>query len=398
MVYIGNIYDKLVFLKIIFSIMSCMRYYIYYNIYLWGVSTGKERGAIMSSKCGGRSSVFIYKGGNEKRGIRALVEMYFKNKYFLFPDDNETLDKIKNDILLALVYSYIRCSESGYAEDEMIKELLHFALAILGYCSKNEREVWENELNDFYIMMFRHALELGMKYDHGIVVELLVKSGLLEMLSTCIDQLQPYDYDQDLISGYLRDSSISDTDKRMLCFMTHKVCKSVKEMIKINIDELTEDELIIAIRTQYFEGDDKERVNRRLLDLLKDLSSREDMKDKYDSLIKDVINLHVEYTIPISLYSEYMKTHPLYRILYYPETVDYEELDLKVFVNVKSHKIIENAGKYGGYPLYKRIRDVYYKYMGIKFCEAFSQILRIEIYKYLYETERKSKKNKKNKI
>ncbi len=69
----------------------------------------------MSSKCGGKSSVFIYKGGGEKRGIRALVKLHYKNKFFLFPDDSETLDKIKNDILLALEYSYRKCSEIGYA-------------------------------------------------------------------------------------------------------------------------------------------------------------------------------------------------------------------------------------------------------------------------------------------
>jgi hypothetical protein len=352
----------------------------------------------MSSKCGGKSSVFIYKGGGEKRGIRALVKLHYKNKFFLFPDDSETLDKIKNDILLALEYSYRKCSEIGYAEEEMIKELHNVALVILGYCSKNDREVWENELNDFYIMMFRYALELGQKYDHGIVAELLVKSGLLEILSICIDQIQEYDYGPDLVSGYLKEDSISDTDKHMLCFMTYKVCKSVKDIVKINIEELSEEELIVAIRTQYFEWNDKDRVNRRLLILLKDLSTREDMKEKYDSLIKDVINLHVEYALPISMYSEYMKSHPLYKMLYNPETVDYEKLDLKVFVNVKSQKIIKNAVEYGGYSLYKRIRDAYYKDMGIKFCEALNQILRIENYKYLYETERKTKKNRKNKI
>ena len=350
----------------------------------------------MSSKCGGKSSVYVYKGGDEKRGIRALVGLYFKNKYFLFPDDKETLEKIKKDILYAIIYSYIRCSEKGYAEEELIKEFHNIALVILGYCSKNDREVWENELNDFYIMLFRYVFEIGMEYDHGIVVKLLVNSGLLEILSLCIDQIQPYEYDPELILGYLMDPSVSDTDKRMLSFMTHRVCRPVKDIAKINIEELSEDELTAAIRTQYFESDDRERVNRRLFDLLRNLSLREDMKDKYASFVKDVINLHVEYAIPISAYREYIKSHPLYKILYCPETVDYEKLDLKVFVNVKSQKIINNAVEYGKYPLYKRIRDAYYKDMGIKFCEAFNQILRIENYKYLYETDRKEKKNRKN--
>jgi hypothetical protein len=63
---------------------------------------------------------------------------------------------------------------------------------------------------------------------------------------------------------------------------------------------------------------------------------------------------------------------------------------------VKSQRIIDNAIKYGSYVLYERVREEYRRDKRIKFCEAFRQILSIDIYKYIYDTEAEEKRKKLN--
>ena len=340
----------------------------------------------------GKSNEFHYKEGDEKRGIRLLADLFSKNKFYLFPADELSLTLIKDDIIKVIDISFERCSKKGYVEEAMLEELHNVAMVINGYCQKDDGEIWKREFNDFYIMMLKYAFELGCNFDKGIVLKLLIESGLLEFLSICIEQIQEYEYDFHIISEYLNDTSISVTDKHILCFMISKVCKSIREEVDIDIEELLWGELIIAIRTQYYLWDDKEKVRNRLLGIIRDMSRNCIKKKEYDSLVKEVIKLHIGNMLPIARYSDYVEYHTLYKLLYYPDTIDYNLIDLNAFVNVKSQRIIDNAKRHGGYLLYKRVRDAYYRNMGIKRCEAFRQILNNETYRMIYETERKSRR------
>ena len=336
-----------------------------------------------------------YLTDGEYRRVRPFVRVLGQKKPFKLPGDDDTIHKMQEDYLDIIDYIFKRCSGSGYAEKVMIEEMHNIALVIKGYCSKHEMDVWEEKWHDYHIRMFNHILKKGLKYNKAIIAKLLVESELPDILSMCISQVDPsYESDISLISEYLNDSAISEINKHMLCFMTSRVIKAVKKEAVINIERLNEDELITAIKVQYYDGDDKVKVNRRLVRLISNMQGNCDLKDKYDHIVKDVINLHIGNMLPITMYSGLIEYHILYRLLYHPGDIDYTSIDLNAFVNAKSRKIIDNAIKYGKYVLYKRVRDEFRKDMGIKFCEAFKQILSNEQYKYLYDLELENRKKR----
>ncbi len=342
----------------------------------------------------GKNRKTVYVGEDEQRNVRPLMELYVKNKQYMFPDDDKSIQNIQDDYLEKVHYIFYRCTKKGYAEKEMIEELHNIALVFRGYCSKDEQEIWKEKWNDYFIRFFDHILKCGLDHNRSVIATLLVESGLLEFLSLCISEIQTYEYEFGLISGYLEDASVSDVNKHMLCFMTSKVCPSVKEKVSINLEELSAEELIAAIRTQYYEGEDKLWVNRRLVSLLSEMDRADGKSDKYDLIVRDLINLHIGNMLPITMYRGLVEYHPLYKLLYHPDDIDYNSIDLNNFINIKSQRIIDNAIEHGGYILYKRIREKYRRDKRVKLFEAFRQILVLDRFKQLYDMDSSIKKKK----
>ena len=333
---------------------------------------------------------FEYKGGDENRGIRPMVDLYCRNRIYMFPKDRTTIFRIRNDITDLIEVAYIRMTDNGYIERQMVEEFHNAALVFNGYCQVDDGEIWNEYFNDYYIMLFRYILELGNNYNKRLVARLLTESGLIGQISKCIYQLQGYHYEYDLFAGYLGDRSIEEKDRNMLCFMSYPVCESLKDEVSIDIMSLSSEEIITGIKNHFFTDSDSRRLaEQRLLSIMKKLKCSRYNRTEYDMLARKIINLHIDQLISLNTYSGYIEDHPLYMLLYRPEAVDYSHLPLSYLVDVKSQIIIDNAIEYGDYVLYRRVREKYLKDMRLKFGSAFKQILSIEKYKYLYGVEKK---------
>lgn len=327
----------------------------------------------------------------ERRGIRRLVYLLYRDRICDFPTDEESLQKIMSDIMNFIDYSYRRTEEKGYVEAEMVEEFHNIALVLRGYCEIKYGDLWESVFSAFHKELFRYALEQGVKYNKGLIVKLLTQSEFILALSIYIFQYQAYEYDASLILDY---SDISDNDMNMLCFMTHQVCPNIKEKIRIDIKNLSVEDLLKGIATDYF-VDRKAEVNEHLRLLLEKLDN-ENNRERYDSIVRDILMLHIDNYIDIKPIEDMVKDHVVYRLLYDPTSVDYKTLDLNTFINIKSRKIVDNALSYGGYTLYKRVRKEYEKNRDIILVEAFRRILEKKNYRQIYNEEREeSKKDRK---
>lgn len=335
------------------------------------------------------SDGYHYKSDGERRGIRRMVELYCKDMIYEFPTDEESLRRIKEDIMDFIDYSFRRTDEKGYVEDEMVDEFHNIALVLRGYCEVKYGDLWKSVFNDFHKSLFSYALRQGVKYNKGLIVELLTKSEFLLALGIYIFQYQAYEYDSELILNY-KDISVEDKDINMLCFMTHQVCPTIKKEIKIDLNDLSVDDLLTGIETEYFRDKQEEAGDRikYLLKLLRD----ENNKDRYDSIVRKILMLHIDKRIDIRSLKELVEDHIVYKLLYYPETVDYESIELKTFINIKSRDIVNNAVIYGGYCLFKRIMAEYRRNRDIIYVGAFREILSNETFRRIYNEEREEAK------
>ena len=331
---------------------------------------------------------FVYKAG-ERRGIRSLVQLIFEGRICDFPTDKRSLDRIKSDIMDFIDYSYPRTEEKGYVEEAMIEEFHNIAIVLRAYCEVKYGDLWESVFSDFHKELFRYALEQGVKYNKGLIIKLLTQSEFILALSIYIFQYQAYEYDSNLILDY---SDIPTTDMSMLCFMTHQVCPNIKEKIRIDIKKLSVEELVKGIETNYF-TDRKEEVTDRIRLLLGRLY-HDNNRERYDSIVRDIMMLHIDDYIDLRPMEDMVRDHIVYKLLYHPETVDYEAMDLNTFINIRSRKIVENAITHGGYPLYKRIRREYERNRNVKNIDAFRCILEREDLRRRYYEEREEHRDK----
>lgn len=328
---------------------------------------------------------FQYKIG-ERRGIRSLVYLYYRNRIYDFPTDKESLDHILSDIMNAVNYCYRRIEERGYVEDEMVEEFHNIAIVLRGYCEVKYGELWDTVFSDFHRELFRYALEQGVKYNKGLIVKLLTQSEFILALSIYIFQYQAYEYDSNLILNY-NDISVDDKDINMLMFMTHLVCPGIKEKIKIDIMNLSAEDLIRGIGTEYFVGR-KEEIYGRIKLLLEKIGND---KDRYDSVVRDILMLYIDNLIDIKPFEDLVKDHIVYRLLYCPESVDYVSIELNTFINIRSGRIVDNAIAFGGYTLFKRVRKEYEKNEDIKYVDAFDRILKVDSFRRRYNEEKEAR-------
>ena len=325
---------------------------------------------------------FCYRTGNERRGIRSLVCLYYKDRVYEFPADKESLDRIMSDIMKTVDYCFKRTSEKGYVEPQMVEELHNIALVLRGYCEVKYGDLWNSVFNDFNKKLFRYVLEQGAKYDKRLTAKLLVRSELLQALSIYIYQFQNYECDINLILNY-NDISVEAKDRNMLCFMAYQVCHTLKDKYSVNMEELSVEELLTGIRTYYF-YDRKEETGRRIRELLSILKEDGTSGSQYDRLVRELFLLYEDKYINIRDFEDNIRQHILYKLMYHPGDIDYRLLDLNVFVNIKSRIMVDNAIKYGGYVLYKRVRQEYKRNKDIVYSEAFRQILDHEAFRRMY--------------
>lgn len=333
--------------------------------------------------CGNVPESYRYKAV-DRRGIRSLVHLYYRNRIYDFPTDEESLYRIKSDIMNFIDYSYNRTEEKGCVEEEMVEEFHNIALVLRGYCGVKYGDLWESAFSDFHRELFRYVLEQGVKYNKGLIIKLLTQSEFILALCIYIFQYQEFEYEPDLILKY---NDISVEDMNMLCFMTHRVCPNIKEKIKIEIRNLSAEELLKGISTDYF-ADRKKEINEHIRYLLQRLK-QEGNDDRFDSIVRDILMLHIDDYIDIGHIEDQVKDHIVYRLLYFPESVDYESVKLSTFINIKSQRIVDNALKYGGYTLFRRVRKAYEKNHDIKYVDAFRQILKHETFRQIYYEEKK---------
>ena len=325
---------------------------------------------------------FRYKA-DDRRGIRSLVHLYYKDRIYDFPTDEESLRRIKTDIKDFIDYSYRRTEDIGYVENEMVEEFHNIALVLRGYCEVKYGDLWASVFSGFHKELFRYALEQGVKYNKGLIVKLLTQSEFILALSIYIFQYQAYEYDSGLILKY---NDISVEDMNMLCFMTHQVCPNIRKKIKIDMKNLSAEDLLRGIGTDYF-IDRKEEVNDRIRFHLNRLKNDGD-KGRYDSIVRDILMLHIDNYIDLAPIEDLVKDHIVYRLLYQPESVDYGSVELNTFINIKSQKIVDNAICHGGYKLFRRVRKEYEKNKDIRYVDAFRQILEHDIFRRIYNEER----------
>ena len=329
------------------------------------------------------SDGYRYKTGNERRGIRSLMELYYRERTCDFPTDEETLQRIRGDIINFIDYSYGRTDKKGYVEDEMVEEFHNIAIVLREYCGVKYGDLWESVFNDFHKSLFSYTLKQGVKHNKGLVVELLTRSEFLLALDIFIYQYQAYECDSNLVLNY---NDISAEHKNRLCFMTHRVCPTIKKEVYIDINKLSVDDLLRGIETGFFH-DRKEEAGDRVryhINVLKD----ENDKERYDSIVRKIIMLHIDNLIDIKSLKDMIKHHIVYKLLYLPETVDYETIELKTFINIKSRDILNNAIAHGGYCLFKRVMTEYRRNQDIIYVEAFREILSNESFKRIYNEER----------
>lgn len=330
----------------------------------------------------GNGSGNIQRRTGERRKFRGLLELYLRDRICDFPTDKESLWLLKENIMNFIDYCYLRTDEKGSVEDEMVEELHNIALILRGYYEVDKGEQWKSDFNDFHKSLFSYALKQGLKHNKGLVAELLTRSEFLHALDIYIFQYQEYEFNPDLVLDY---NDISIESRNMLCFMTHRVCPTIKKEIKIDLNDLSVDDLLTGIKTGYF-TDKKEEAGNRLRYFLNVLKEEDD-KERYDNIVRKILMLYIDYLIDISSLVDLIKDHVVYKLLYCPETVDYETIELKTFINIKSRIILNNAIDHGGYCLFKRLLEEYNKNRDIIYIEAFSEILNNEKLRRMYKEE-----------
>lgn len=328
------------------------------------------------------NELLFYKNGEERRVIRVLSKLYQKNKPFMFPRDIKSVSFVMYIIYDLIAYGYKRITEKNYVDKEMLDEFRNVSIVITGYCSVDEGRLWYEELNDFFISLFKYALLKGISYNKELVMELLIDSGLLKTLCLTIDAVQAYEYDLLLFDEYINDPSVKTKYKNMLCFISYRVCKSIIDKTDYDIDTLESQELIEGLESGFFK-EGRKKAECRLVSILK--MKKETSPAEYYELGKNIIYLQPH--ISLNSFKGIIESHPIYMIMHTPEKVDYSEISLICIKDLRKQDMIDKAKKHGGYILYRRVRGQYRRDKRVKFFSPFKAILDNESYKYIYDCE-----------
>ena len=63
----------------------------------------------------GKSSRENYLSEDEQRKVRPYVELYIRNKQYMYPDDDKSIQELQRIFLETVDYIFKRCSDRGYA-------------------------------------------------------------------------------------------------------------------------------------------------------------------------------------------------------------------------------------------------------------------------------------------
>lgn len=272
----------------------------------------------------------------EKRVLRPLSEMCEYDRCENLPRDKNTISIFKNSVIQFIPYSYKRITEKGYVEDCMIEEMHNIAYLLIEYYIINPEIV-----KLFCINLFETVLQTGIEYNKNLVAEILTKSELILVLSIYIFQMTSYSFDLELIQNY-NDETVDSINRNLLFIMCNHIYNNLQNELHLDINEVTPKELVYGVESGFFS--DKVKIKSRIESILKNEGS----KDKYNKVINAIINLGIKNYINLEDYDEYLKDYDLYKLIYYPNNIDYNEFDIRFLINCKSSIAINNAIKYGG--------------------------------------------------
>lgn len=315
----------------------------------------------------------------ERRKLRPIAMAYIKGQTEDLPTDGISLSRIQAHILDFIKYCYKRINDKGHVEDEMVDEVRNIGVILKAYCDIKNGDLC-SEFYNFNIRLLNLLFKEGCNCNKNQVIVLFERSEILTLLSIFFIQYKTCIFDINLILDYC-DTSVEAKNINMLCFMTYQFCSQVKDIKKIRMEELSIDELEKGISLGYF-NDKRAELGKYLRELL--ICKNENDKGSFEILCFKLLRLHILGKLEIYAFSDLVKDHILYRLMYKPWEVDFKTIRLNLFIGLVNVKIRNIVIKYGGYEFYLRVRAAKKRNKNIKNSYIFSGVLQNENFKRIY--------------